>query len=230
MLTRPNLALPAAVFLVFVMAANGPVPQPANYHDFADQRALLGIPNAIDVLSNLGFLAAGVLGLLNWKRGLAFAVFFGALVLTGLGSAWYHLNPSDASLVWDRLPIAIACAALLASVLPRERLSLLLLVLAAIGSVAWWSMTGDLRPYLLIQGAPLVFMPILQWQRNAGMKERWVFAFAIGLYVLAKLCELRDHEIFALFDVVSGHSLKHVLASLAALVLVRYYQLVEPRP
>jgi hypothetical protein len=40
--------------------------QPENYFPFADQRSWLGIPNAADVLSNLAFVAVGLLGLCRW--------------------------------------------------------------------------------------------------------------------------------------------------------------------
>lgn len=37
----------------------------------------------------------------------------------------------------------------------------------------------------------------------------------IGLYLLALLCDLTDHQIAALTGVVSGHTLKHIIAALA---------------
>ena len=46
--------------LIFVQ----PIPQWPEYHDFADDRAFLGIPNTHNVLSNLGFLIVGIWGAL----------------------------------------------------------------------------------------------------------------------------------------------------------------------
>src|SRR5438045_7809509 len=78
--------------------------QPQWYHDFADQRPLLGVPHALNVLSNLPFVVVGVLGVgfvarpvrgpsgpfsLPGER-LRLGVFFAALALTGVGSAYYH--------------------------------------------------------------------------------------------------------------------------------------------
>src|SRR5207248_2745019 len=40
-----------------------PIPQPASYHQFADQRAWLGIPNFGEVASNLAFAVVGLAGL-----------------------------------------------------------------------------------------------------------------------------------------------------------------------
>lgn len=226
--SRPHLALYAAVVLVLAMGVAGPIAQPTGYHDFADQRALFGIPNFFDVISNLGFLLVGAWGLLRmqWSgRGAAaHGLFFAAILCTGLGSAWYHLAPGDLRLVWDRLPIALACAAILASavgqVYPRAAALLPLLGCGA-ASVYWWTLTGDLRPYLLIQLAPLVLIPLLQWQAGAPIARRRAFGLAIGLYILAKLFELADLDTFTALGFFSGHTIKHVLATLAALIIAR---------
>lgn len=230
--SRSTLTLSVAGLLLLAMAAAGPILQPAGYHHFADQRLLLGIPNGADVLSNLGFLLAALAGLLHWKAmpsdqpgRNALGVFALALGMTAFGSAWYHLAPDDARLVWDRIPIALACGALLAGALrqahPGSRAALPLLLAAGIASVFWWKASGDLRPYLLIQLAPLVLIPLLQWQARAPLAQRKAFGLAIVLYVLAKLCELGDLALFEMWELTSGHTLKHLLAVAAALVLVR---------
>ncbi|HAT31295.1 MAG TPA: hypothetical protein DCW29_10725 [Janthinobacterium sp.] len=72
-----------------------------------------------------------------------------------------------------------------------------------------------MRPYLLLQMAPLVLIPLLQWRRPR--RERLAFGAALGLYLLAKFCEVADHAIFDALGFVSGHTLKHLLASAAAL-------------
>jgi hypothetical protein len=232
--------LPGAV-LVLACAAllwHGPILQLAHYHDFADQRAAWGLAHAADVLSNLGFVAVGLLGLVRMRRFAAapqlaagrdgWRLFFLALVFTGAGSAAYHLAPDDARLVWDRLPIALACAGLLAATW-RETIGVgrwvtPALAALAFASVAWWRVTdlqgaGDLRPYLLLQFLPLVLVPLLQWQHEVDMRERLAVAGAMGLYVLAKGFEWADHAVFTALTVVSGHTIKHVLATLAAVLI-----------
>ena len=81
-----------------------PIAQPQAYHHFADQRSIAGIVHGLDVLSNLAFLASGLLGLCFVLRaGLtpdagtrwAFATLFFGLVLTSIGSAYYHLAPDN---------------------------------------------------------------------------------------------------------------------------------------
>ena len=226
---RPNLVPYIAAFLVLAMVAYGPIAQPDHYHHFADQRTLFGLANAGDVLSNIGFLLVGGFGLLRWRGADArvaghgaYGVFFAALALTAAGSAWYHLAPGDGRLVWDRLPIALACAALLAGELARVFKARWLIPLCVFGaaSVGFWSLTGDLRPYLLVQVAPLVLIPALHWQVHASMARRTAFVVAIALYVMAKMFELADATAMSALQVISGHTLKHLLATAAAAVLV----------
>ncbi len=242
--SKPRVAvpyvLPVAVVVLAIAALlwHGPVAQLAHYHDFADQRSWLGIAHAADVLSNLGFAFVGLQGLRRviqcWDAPVlrtgrdGWAVFFCALLLTSVGSAWYHLAPDDARLVWDRLPIALACAGILAAVwretVGAERWITPALVAFAVASVAWWRITdlhgtGDLRPYLFLQFLPLVLVPLLQWQHEVAMVERLAFAGAMRLYVLAKIFEWADHAVLHALVLVSGHTIKHLLATLAAALI-----------
>lgn len=210
------------------VAANGPIAQCPDYHRFADQRTLAGVPHALDVLSNVGFAAVALAGAAHVARGRpsGYALFVVSLLLTAFGSAFYHLDPNDARLVWDRLPIALACAGLLLGVRAESRgrrenpLATFALALVAAASVYWWNLTGDLRPYLLLQALPLVLIPMWQWIHQAPRERRVAFGIAIGLYVLAKAAELGDHAIYETAGLVSGHTLKHLLASLGAAVIV----------
>jgi hypothetical protein len=228
-----------ALLACAALLAHGPVAQLANYHAFADQRTLLGIAHGADVLSTIGFALAGAAGLLMLalqpvRAGRSgYMIFFGALLLTAFGSSWYHLAPDNARLLADRMPIALACAGLLAAVcgqtiirsIGAERVLTALLACAAIASVAWWRTTdlqgeGDLGPYLLLQGLTLLLIPLLQWQARRPSRERLAFAGAIALYVMAKACELADHALFAALGIISGHTIKHLLAEGAALAIV----------
>lgn len=132
--------------------------------------------------------------------------------------------------MWDRLPIALACGGLLAGVrgdAQKRRSDFLAAVLAvfAVASVAWWHFTGqtgvgDLRPYLLLQVLPIILIPLWQWLNDIPHTERWAFAGALLLYVIAKFAELYDHEISAILGVITGHTLKHLLATAAAAGIV----------
>lgn len=215
-----------------------PIPQPPQYHDFADRRACFGLPNCFDTTSNVLFVLAGLTGLIfmisnggrrafiDPREALPYRLFFLAAILVGFGSGYYHLAPDNSRLVWDRAAISLALMSWFAAIL-CERVSLTaglrllpLLFSAALGSVVYWGWSeargmGDLRPYGLMQLYPLLLAPLLLWlypPRYSG--DRDILA-VIMLYLLALLCDLTDRPIAALTSVVSGHTAKHAIAALA---------------
>jgi hypothetical protein len=218
-----------------------PLAQPQEYHRFADQRALLGIPNFLDVASNIAFIAIGAWGLALIRRTRksrstpAFAepserhvyvIFFAAVALIGLGSAYYHLAPDNARLVWDRLPLAVASASLLAATV-AERISLtaglrLLPVLLAAGAVSvlyWrWSetyATENVLPYVAMQFYALAAIVLIIALFRSRYTRGTDMLVAAALYAIAKIAEALDHEIYALGNMVSGHTLKHLFSAIA---------------
>jgi hypothetical protein len=244
---------PGAIGLIgglAVVAAAGallapPIPQDPAYHRLADARRWLGIPNALNVLSNAGFVLVGALGLRfladpGVARGTfrepgerwPYAVFFTGLLLTGLGSAYYHWEPGNPRLAWDRLPLAITLMGLLDAVIAERigvRAALRLLgplVALAAASVGHWALTeqrgaGDLRAYALVQFYPLVAIPLMIWRLPARYTGSAGLLAAAGAYALAKLPELADAWVFSATRVVSGHTLKHLLAALAGYSVLR---------
>ena len=114
-----RLTLGLTLGLVALAALAPATHLPAHYHHFADQRALGGLPFAMDVLTNLPFALAGAWGLAWLRRatGLAqpqralAALFFAGLALTALCSGIYHLHPENAGLALDRAGMAGAGAA-----------------------------------------------------------------------------------------------------------------------
>jgi len=221
------------------MALHGPIAPLPHYHHFADSRSWLGIPHAADVLSNFPFAMLAAWAALRVRSARAavgrawpgFVTFLIALAWTAAGSGYYHWAPDNARLVWDRLPIALACAGLLDAMHARSFAGSMPwrlpgLIAFAVASVAWWAWTdargiGDLRPYLLLQGAPLVVVPLWQAAAGAPRRERIAFAIAIALYALAKVLELADAQVLHATGFVSGHTLKHLVAALAAAVIVQ---------
>ncbi|MGE5469041.1 MAG: alkaline phytoceramidase [Ignavibacteria bacterium] len=240
-MTRTSQLLPTAVTGVLIAGAliHGPIAQLPHYHDFADQTTRFGILHFYDVASNLGFLLVALWGYASLGRHRAgpdlangwggYRLFLLGLLLTGVGSSYYHLAPDNARLVWDRLPIALACGGLLAGVWGDtqgrdSRQVAAALALVAVCSVAWWYFTelagdGDLRPYLLLQALPFLLIPLWQWQYASGKCDRWYFGFALILYAAAKWAELNDHDIGAVVG-MTGHTLKHLLATLACASIV----------
>ncbi|HEY3227046.1 MAG TPA: hypothetical protein VGK61_08650 [Planctomycetota bacterium] len=223
--------LAGAVAVIFVPLFE----QDQVYHRFADARSWLGIPNFGDVLSNAGFVIAGALGLalvpravlLEARERAIFAVHFAAQILTGLGSAWYHWAPDDARMIWDRLPLTAAILSFLAAVVADRvsvaagwRLLAPLLVTGA-ASMAWWRATGDLRPYIVVQFAPMISIPLLVALLPGRRLRGGDFIAVLGWYALAKVCEVLDRPIFAaLGGSVSGHTLKHLFAGVGAAWIV----------
>jgi hypothetical protein len=219
-----------------------PVVQPASYHDFADQRTLFGIPRFADVATNLAFLAVGLTGLVPCIRERqpeapwSWRVFFLGVILVGAGSTVYHRDPTDLTLVWDRLAMASAFMALAVAFTSEyvdarlERLLLVPAVALGIGSVLYWHYMGDLRAYLWVQFFPLLYLPALMLLFRSRYTRQWYLLPAFACYLLAKLAELYDRPLFVLTgERLSGHSLKHLLAALGICCLVLMLERRAPR-
>lgn len=242
------------LFGLIVLALGGvallePIPQDPAYHRFADQRTLLGIPNALDVLSNLPFLLVGVCGLrqlLTGPPGIdtelrpCGLIFFVGVGLTAFGSGYYHFVPDNASLVWDRLPMTLAFMSLV-SLVVGEHVSLRLgrsllwpLLATGVASVIWWASTesagaGDLRPYALVQFLPLLLLPLIMLLYRPRWTKSGFLWLVGGCYLLAKLLEFMDGPVFALVG-LSGHTLKHLAAAVGAWCLLHMLRVRERHP
>jgi hypothetical protein len=232
--------------MLTVVALLPPVPQDPAYHAFADTRPVLGVPNFLNVVSNAAFLGVGALGLLFLARvegptGPAasitpgerrpYRLFFAGVALTGVGSAYYHWNPSNTTLFWDRLPMTIAFMALLAAVVGEQigaragARGLWPLVIAGVLSVLYWRLgeqrgAGDLRPYALVQFGSMVMVPLLLLlfpARRPGTRYLWL---SIGSYALGKVVESLDHALLAGVG-VSGHTWKHLASAGGAYWILR---------
>jgi hypothetical protein len=244
-----RVAILVGLFVATVVGALfvDPIPQDPAFHLFADSRAWLGVSNFMDVISNAGFTVVGVAGLVTvlgrggravfvetWHR-LPHGVFFFGVAMVGAGSAYYHLAPNNDTLFWDRLPMTVAFMALFAAVIAdrvhaRVGVNGLLPVLIAAGvlSLLYWDWTesldrGDLRFYALVQFFPIVALPVVcvlfPGARHTG--GRYLIQ-VVGWYLLAKVLEHADAEVFGWFGgTVSGHTLKHLAATVATFVVLR---------
>ena len=211
-----------------------PIPQDQSYHAFADQRALLGMPHFWNVVSNLPFIAIGAAGLWSFHRDPITIAIFAGIMLTGVGSAYYHWHPSDGTLVWDRLPITLAFMALFAAAI-EERVdaragAVMLWPLLALGvlSLVVWRWTDDLRLYAWVQFFPCVAVLALLWLCPPKYTGASYWLIALAIYALAKLAEHFDRAIYAAGWIVSGHTIKHLLAAAACYAILRYFQTRRP--
>lgn len=224
-----------------------PVPQDPQYHNFADHKSLtvnLGlhthdssishkdytfiINNYADVLSNLPFICIGLLGLvksLSLDTNMTFYLMYLGILLTGFGSMYYHLHPTNDTLLWDRLPMAVSFMAffhyILHSRIHLGLMSLLVLQVIGIASVLYWHHTeqrgmGDLRPYILVQYGPLLLIPLILLFSSKQSSNYYVWLI-LFYYLLAKISEYYDGFVYRLTGtLISGHTLKHLLSAVGA--------------
>ena len=232
----PLLALLAALLL------QAPIEQLPNYHEFADARSFLGIPGFWNRVSNAPLLIAGVLGMLLLRRPevqatrVEWLVCFTGTALAAFGSSYYHAVPSDATLVWDRLPIGIAfagffCALVAENIGAHAGRRLLLPALAfAAGSITWWRFTGDLSLWIFVQAGPMLAIVLVCVLFPARGRERRYLAWALVCYAVAKLFELEDREVMQwTAGAVSGHVLKHLMAAAGAFCFYAMLRTRSPR-
>ena len=236
-MSKSEISFLTGLIILILLAIFLPsIEQNQNYHNFADQRTLFGVRNALDTLSNLAFIIVGALGLVNFynnqyiKISNSFSVilnlFFISIILTGLGSSFYHLSPNDFTLVFDRLAMSLVFASILAmlaylKISPRFGLHTLaeLLILAPL-TVLIWKFNGNLTPYVVLQFGGIILV-ILTLLLTKTRMQGPCFTSLIILYGAAKLAEFYDEKIFNLSqNLISGHTLKHLIAALAVIIFV----------
>lgn len=229
-----------AVLLIFIVGSFvwvstlAPTPQPQTYHAFVDTRIVFGIPNFFNVFSNIIFLIVGISGIrfcihhdfIGAKN--AWLIFFVGVTLVSLGSAYYHLNPNNISLVWDRIPMTIGFMGLLIALMSEyvdtrlgNNLPLLSALIFGALTVLYWHWTDDLRFYLWIQFMPLIVIVLLVLLFKGIYPGQGIILFVLVFYFFAKITEIFDAEIFGVTNkLFSGHTLKHCLAAFSCYLVL----------
>ncbi|MGN6645631.1 MAG: ceramidase domain-containing protein [Cytophaga sp.] len=211
------------------------IPQDQHYHAFANEQSIASIPNFYNVVSNAGFILSGIWGLgLLQKRHLSpmsFLMLIG-MILTGLGSAYYHYEPNNETLLWDRLPMTLVFTSFFAEIYARyfgTRQAMRVWIgalVTGIVSVFYWQYTelhgcGDLRLYALVQFLPVLLIAVICFSHGKMNKYMHTpLAIIFICYLVAKFFEHHDHTVFAETQWISGHPIKHVLASFATAGIV----------
>jgi hypothetical protein len=230
------------LLIVVVLLLIAPIPQAGIYHHFADKRSWKGIANVSDVLSNIPFALAGIWGLFillfsqkvqfidERERYFWFGISVG-LILTAVGSCYYHLAPDNFRLMWDRLGIMTMFMSLVAALIGERinvRLGLWLwpvLLGLGYGSVWWWYTnevrgTGDLRFYFGLQALTILVLLVMSLVSSAYNRSKDL-VIVVLFFGLARLCEMYDHQIYGLSsNIISGHTLKHFAAAAAGIWLI----------
>jgi hypothetical protein len=244
------LSAAAAVSLFLV----GPIPQDTTYHLFADGREIFGIPHFLNVVSNIPFIITGILGL-NYlikvrEEGVKesfshpvdtvyYIIFFSGILLTGIGSSYYHIRTDNQGLFWDRLPMTIGFISFFTAVVNENisvksaKILFIPLLFFGAASVIYWYLGengggGDLRPYILVQYFPVVLIPLIIFMFTSRYTRSCDFIFVILIYALAKVFEIYDSEIYSAGEIISGHTVKHLVAAYAAYFVLRMLKLRAP--
>ena len=192
---------------------------PQSYHNFSDKRIILGIPNGLNVLSNLVFIFLSIY-LIQKKKSSLLSIY---LLLLAIASSYYHLNPSNDTLFWDILMITITSMYVFTMINGDE--NGLLFYFFGILSVIYWKITGDLRLYLLILiGLPLYI--VLKYYKNKKVKNDVILL--LFFYLLCRMVEHNDHFIYKITNnTISGHTLKHIFAGLSIYYTIQLLEKVN---
>ncbi len=222
-----------------------PIPQPAAFHHFADIRSLFSVANFWNVISNTVFFLIGITALQKLISNklvivaqikAAYYIFFTGVLLVAFGSAYYHYNPNNITLVWDRLPMTIAFMSLLSFALAEfvsvttGRRGLLPFLLTGIFSIAWWLYgelhnNGDLRLYALVQFLPIILLLLLLLFGRSAYNTQWGYWALFTAYIIAKLAEHFDVAVYKLTgELMAGHLLKHLLSALGLWLFLIYLE------
>ena len=239
------------VFVLYGIAwiTLGPLPQDPAYHLLADTRTCLGIPRAGDVLTNFAILGAGLFGLvlspgmnISDEERPAVALLIAGTFFTAAGSAYYHWAPSNATLVWDRLPMMLTIPPILVLVLADRvhpafaRKALVPITAFAVGSVLWWAASEalgreDVRLYLMVRvlmAAALLALVAFRPGRHTG--TGWLVGALLAEATLTAF-ERFDHEIFRWTGgLASGHNLKHAMVGVALVCVFCWLRYRRKRP
>jgi hypothetical protein len=212
--------------------------QPEAYHNFASSR-LFGIANFGIVATNAAFLAVGIWGLWLLRGGKLpsslfrspderrpYVAFFAGAVLVAFGSGYYHAEPTTDSLLWDRLAMTVVFMAyfstFIADRMDRDlgvKVMLPALLILGAASMAYWRLSDDLRLYRVVQGLPILLVPVM-CLLFPGRLTRFKYVFwAVVWFGLATFLELFDKQVYG-WIFVGGHTLKHLAAALACTTVI----------
>lgn len=224
------------VIALIALAIFLPTEDRAAYFEFVDQRSLLGVPNFLDVTSNFAFLIAGLFGLGIWwqnqKSEFAQKTYFQiilalSIIWTAFGSTYFHLAPGLQTVYWDRLPMVFAFGCIVGWLVADKihfrsgvLIAAFLIISGSICLTLWKFGLLNLKLYYLLQYGGLVAALLMCAFFPKGHFQNSKFIMAFLIYILAKIAETYDRAVFDTLGVISGHTLKHLIAAYAIWVLL----------
>jgi Ceramidase len=228
---------------VIVVLFLAPIAQPMSFHRFANSGFVWWVPNFGNVISNLPFIVIGFYGMLVVGRSpttryikVIYFFLFAGVMLTGLGSGYFHIKPNNETLVADRIPMTVVFMSLLSATIadlisrPLAVRLIFPLIVVGIFSVLWWHHTevmqkGDLRFYLWVQFFPLLGIPVLLWlfYKPELIPTIRCLIWIIVWYIIAKSFELFDYQIYFAIG-ITGHTLKHLASAISTCYFVSLYR------
>jgi len=194
-------------------------PLPKEYHNFADQRKFIGISNFFDVISNVAILIPAIYLITKQKKSSPLSnLLIIHIILLAIASSYYHLNPSDDTIIWDFMMIATTSMIVLIMFTNYTDIRGLLLYIVGILSVIYWKYNNDLRPYILILiGVPLYI--IVKHYKNIDLRN-YIYIIIIANIIL-RLSEHNDHAIYKMTNnQISGHTLKHIFSGIGIFYVI----------
>lgn len=202
------------------MVVYKPIKQDPKYHDFADKRH----NNFLNIISNLPFVLIGIYGLVKGQHTIEWKIFYISIILVGIGSIYYHQKPTNQSLIWDRLPMTIAFMSIFFIFLQiRYKINAIffyILLIIGIYSIYHWVKFDDLLIYGIVQYVPILIMIFILLIKPESYDDKiWK---AILLYLIAKICENLDKQIYKLSNyLISGHTIKHIFGALSIIFIIQ---------
>lgn len=218
-----------------------PIHQNLSYHNFAEQRFLVGIPHWGDVITNLSFAIAGVL-LLAFKNNIecypgqknVFYLFIFSCIALCLGSGYYHYNPNNYGLLWDRATMLLGFALILLDTAIRYNIishknlliKIFLMELLFLITLFPWVYFDRLELYVLAQFFVMSVMPLLAIKNYLEQKvshnglltnKNAMHQHILYMFLFYSLAKFFEHYDVLFYNLIgfSGHSIKHICYAIA---------------
>lgn len=227
------------IAVILFLIQYGSIGQDETYHHFADNNPFVGVSNFYNVLSNIFFVIVGVGALIisrlkNIRLILPETILLLGIALTGLGSAYYHYNPDNLTLIWDRLPMTIVFTAFFYLIFQkfvlRQESLLLFFIFLGVGiyGIVHWIIFNDLRVYAFVQYFPILAIICILILYKVPFSYSKYILLIILFYAIAKLFEHFDLLFFQKIH-VSGHTIKHVFASISTVNIYAFIKALKQK-